>query len=214
MVHHRPAMLDELMATGEVVFSGAGVPGRRGRWGGVPTWPSPRNSPARCPQPDATADALGLHARTGAAHGPAGPAARTSRWQLIQPLAAAGVSVDMAQPRTALWNLLWAGPITICTPRLLAPISGGHSAHKTPKRPGAFPLRGAPGAARLRAAGRGPAGFDPAGSPTTPSRPARAWCAPPGVARSARAGGRAAPEPRNPTVRAQAQAEPPLDRYG
>lgn len=217
VVDYRPAMLDELMATGEVVFSGAGSLGGEDGWVAFHLAESAELSLPPVAQLDATAAALDSALERELLTVLQGGGAYFA-WQLIQPLAAAGVSVDMAQLRTALWNLLWAGLITNDTyAPVRALISGGHSAHKTPKRPGRSRSAGRRGAARLRAVGRGPAGFDPAGS---------ADDAAPSGTRVARASGGGEerttagrwsalrPEPLNSTVRAQAQAELLLDRYG
>ena len=217
VVDYRPAMLDELMATGEVIFSGAGSLGTEDGWVAFHLAESAELSLPPVAQLDATAEALDSALERELLTVLQGGGAYFA-WQLIQPLAAAGVSVDMPQLRTALWNLLWAGLITNDTyAPVRALISGGHSAHKTPKRPGRSRSAGRRGAARLRAVGRGPAGFDPAGSSddAAPSGTRVARASGGGEERTT-AGRWSAlrPEPLNSTVRAQAQAELLLDRYG
>ncbi|WP_144997141.1 Lhr family ATP-dependent helicase [Kocuria marina] len=214
VVDYRPAMLDELMAAGEVLFSGAGSLGGEDGWVAFHLAESAELSLPPVPQLEAAAEALDSTLerellavlRAGGAY---------FAWQLIQPLAEAGVSVDMAQLRTALWNLLWAGLITNDTyAPVRALVSGGHSAHKTPKRPGRSRTAGRRGAARLRAASRGPGGVDPAASASGDG--ARVVRAAGGGEDRVTAGRWSVlrPEPLNPTVRAQAQAELLLDRYG
>ncbi|MDR7373240.1 ATP-dependent Lhr-like helicase [Kocuria rhizophila] len=217
VVDYRPAMLDELMATGEVVFSGAGSLGGEDGWVAFHLAESAELSLPPVAQLDAAADALDSALERELLTVLQGGGAYFA-WQLVQPLAAAGVSVDMAQLRTALWNLLWAGLITNDTyAPVRALISGGHSAHKTPKRPGRSRSAGRRGAARLRAVGRGPAGFDPAGSADDAAPSGTRVVRASGGGEERTTAGRWSvlrPEPLNPTVRAQAQAELLLDRYG
>ena len=217
VVDYRPAMLDELMATGEVIFSGAGSLGGEDGWVAFHLAESAELSLPPVAQLDATADALDSTLERELLTVLQGGGAYFA-WQLVQPLAAAGVSVDMAQLRTALWNLLWAGLITNDTyAPVRALISGGHSAHKTPKRPGRSRSAGRRGAARLRAVGRGPAGFDPAGSSDDAAPSGTRVVRASGGGEERTTAGRWSvlrPEPLNPTVRAQAQAELLLDRYG
>ena len=217
VVDYRPAMLDELMATGEVIFSGAGSLGGEDGWVAFHLAESAELSLPPVAQLDATADALDSTLERELLTVLQGGGAYFA-WQLVQPLAAAGVSVDMAQLHTALWNLLWAGLITNDTyAPVRALISGGHSAHKTPKRPGRSRSAGRRGAARLRAVGRGPAGFDPAGSSDDAAPSGTRVVRASGGGEERTTAGRWSvlrPEPLNPTVRAQAQAELLLDRYG
>ena len=217
VVDYRPAMLDELMATGEVIFSGAGSLGGEDGWVAFHLAESAELSLPPVAQLDAAVAALDSALERELLTVLQGGGAYFA-WQLIQPLAAAGVSVDMAQLRTALWNLLWAGLITNDTyAPVRALISGGHSAHKTPKRPGRSRSAGRRGAARLRAVGRGPAGFDPAGSSADAAPSGTRVVRASGGGEERTTAGRWSvlrPEPLNPTVRAQAQAELLLDRYG
>ncbi|RLZ03629.1 ATP-dependent helicase [Kocuria tytonicola] len=217
VVDYRPAMLDELMATGEVIFSGAGSLGGEDGWVAFHLAEAAELSLPPVAQLDAAADALDSALERELLSVLQGGGAYFA-WQLVQPLAAAGVTVDMAQLRTALWNLLWAGLVTNDTyAPVRALISGGHSAHKTPRRPARSRSAGRRGAARLRAVGRGPAGFDPAGSSDDAAPSGTRVVRASGGGEDRATAGRWSvlrPEPLNPTVRAQAQAELLLDRYG
>ncbi|RLY94166.1 DEAD/DEAH box helicase [Kocuria tytonicola] len=217
VVDYRPAMLDELMATGEVIFSGAGSLGGEDGWVAFHLAEAAELSLPPVAQLDAAADALDSALERELLTVLQGGGAYFA-WQLVQPLAAAGVTVDMAQLRTALWNLLWAGLVTNDTyAPVRALISGGHSAHKTPRRPARSRSAGRRGAARLRAVGRGPAGFDPAGSSDDAAPSGTRVVRASGGGEDRATAGRWSvlrPEPLNPTVRAQAQAELLLDRYG
>ncbi|GEC98135.1 hypothetical protein KVA01_02900 [Kocuria varians] len=223
VVDYRPAMLDELMATGEVLFSGAGSLGGEDGWVAFHLAEAAELSLPPVGQLEAAAEALDSALerellavlRRGGAY---------FAWQLVQPLAESGLAADMPALRTALWNLLWAGLITNDTyAPVRALISGGHSAHKTPKRPGRSRAAGRRGAARLRAVGRGAAGFSSGAAGSDPGFSTGDDAAGSRVVRAAGGGEERAtagrwsvlrPEPLNPTVRAQAQAELLLDRYG
>ena len=194
VVDFAPAMLDELTASGEVVWAGAGaLPGNDG-------WVSLYLSEAAgllLPEPaplelsgvsqallDALAGGHGLFFR-----------------QLAERVAAGGVTADDATLAAALWDLAWAGYLTNDT---LAPLrallgsgrTAGATAHRAPR---AVP-RGRYGAAlgRFGAARPGPAHpVARAGPPTTAGR----WSLLPGRVAE-------------PTHRMAAVAQTLLDRHG
>ncbi|MDL9978562.1 DEAD/DEAH box helicase [Microbacterium sp. ASV49] len=199
---YSPAMLDELTATGEVVWSGHGaLPGRDG-W--IALHPADSAPYSLRPEEDAELSTLEqqlLEVLTG------GGAYFASQLQQI-------VQAENEQSVVeALWALTWAGRITNDT---FAPVrgllGGGSQAHRAKRRaPRARLYRGialnpgsgsgvafAPGGTSAAAGSRG----GPAASP--PPRPpalAGRWSALP------------APEP-DPSLRATATASMLLDRYG
>ena len=218
VVDYRPGMLDELMATGEVLFSGAGSLGHEDGWVAFHLAESAQLSLPPVDELEATADTLdsGLERellrilRDGGAY---------FAWQLVAPLGEAGLPVELTRLRTALWNLLWAGLITNDTyAPVRALVAGGHASHKAPKRPGRARTAGRRGAARLYAASRAGAMTAPDGSagPGVAQDGARTIRARGGAEERSTTGRWSAlrPEPLNATVRAQAQAELLLDRYG
>ena len=214
VVDYRPGMLDELMATGEVLFSGAGSLGGEDGWvafhlaeAAELSLPPVEKLELAAAELDSELEKQVLAVlRSGGAY---------FAWQLIEPLAQAGVSVGMPELRTALWNLLWSGLITNDTyAPVRALMAGGHSSHKTPKRPARSRAAGRRGAARLRGLGRpGATSSMGASAAETGGRVVRAQ----GSSEERTTAGRWSvlrPEPLNATVRAQAQAELLLDRYG
>ncbi len=187
---YSPALLDELMATGEVLWCGHGsLPGDDG-WVSLHLADSAHAHPAR-PRPR--------------------PGALPRRAAVLDALAGGGAyffrtlsdqvgSTDDPALATTLWDLVWSGRVTGDTlAPLRALLSGGRTAHK----------RAASGPRRTRYAGRrGPLGGLGA-APTRPTLPARTG--PPQVA------GRWSllpPVELDPTLRAYATAELLLDRHG
>ncbi|MCG2622847.1 DEAD/DEAH box helicase [Arthrobacter sp. I2-34] len=205
--NYSPAMLDELMATGEVLWSGAGsLPGNDG-W--ISLHLADTADLTLNPQPDFEPSVLQyelLNALGGSTGQPGG--AYFFR-QLADALAAAGSPAPDAEVVTALWELVWAGRIgndTFAPVRAL--LAGGTTAHR--QRPATPRARtaGFRRAGRLRglgaASGAGLRHDDGGGA-----APARG--APP------LAGGRWSLLPAaeaDATVRAHAAAELLLDRYG
>ncbi|NKX49695.1 ATP-dependent helicase, partial [Arthrobacter deserti] len=203
--NYAPAMLDELMATGEVLWSGAGaLPGNDG-W--ICLHLAETADLTLNPQPDFEPSVLQyelLNALAGGAPGQLGGAYFFR--QLADALAAAGTSAADADLVTALWELVWAGRIgndTFAPVRALLP--GGTTAHRqrpaTPRaRTAGFRRAGRLG--RLPGAGALAAGT--AGGTPVRGAPALAggrWSLLPAVGPDA-------------TVRAHAAAGLLLDRYG
>ncbi|MFD1214946.1 ATP-dependent helicase, partial [Arthrobacter sp. GCM10027362] len=128
--NYGPAMLDELMATGEVLWSGAGsLPGNDG-W--ISLHLAETADLTLNPQPDFEPSVLQyelLNALSGGRSGPLGGAYFFR--QLAEALAAAGTQATDADLVTALWELVWAGRIgndTFAPVRAL--LAGGTTAHR------------------------------------------------------------------------------------
>ncbi len=214
VVDYRPGMLDELMATGEVLFSGAGSLGDEDGWVAFHLAESAELSLPPVEKLQVAASELDSELEKQVLAVLQGGGAYFA-WQLIEPLSQAGLAVGMPELRTALWNLLWAGLITNDTyAPVRALMAGGHSSHKTPKRPARSRAAGRRGAARLRGlsrpgttSGMGVSGAESGGHVVRAQ----------GGSEERTTAGRWSvlrPEPLNATVRAQAQAELLLDRYG
>lgn len=188
---YRPALLDELTATGEVIWSGHGtLPGRDGWIALHPADAIALSLPTR-PDDDIAAESLEARILDALAGGGAYFAGQ------LRSLTDAANEQSVIE---ALWALTWAGRVTNDT---FAPVrgllSGGSQAHRSARRaPRARMFRGSSIAATL---------------PRSITSGARASVG--GV--SAGAGGRWSllpdPEP-EPTVRAAATAGILLDRYG
>jgi ATP-dependent Lhr-like helicase len=181
---YQPAMLDELTASGEVLWSGSGsLPGNDG-W--VSLHLADTAPLTMSPPPEHATDELQREVLSALGAGGA---------FFFRQLSDAVGSLDDAALTTALWDLVWAGLITNDTFAPLRALTGGRGAHK--------PQRATPrGRAHVpRAYGRPAASFRPApvrsGPPTTAGR----WSILPLAETDA-------------TVRAKAVAENLLDRYG
>ncbi|EMY32156.1 ATP-dependent helicase Lhr, partial [Arthrobacter crystallopoietes BAB-32] len=129
VANYAPAMLDELMATGEVLWSGAGsLPGNDG-------WVSlqlAENAPLTlAPQPDFEPSVLQYELlNVLSAQGQYGGGAFFFR-QLADALVAGGTQAADADVVTALWELAWAGRITNDTfAPVRALLAGGTTAHR------------------------------------------------------------------------------------
>lgn len=189
---YSPALLDELMASGEVLWSGAGsLPGNDG-W--ISLHVAESAALTLSPAEDYLPGALALRVQEFLSSGGA-----YFFQQLRLGLSDTELPSDEALT-SALWELVWAGRVGNDT---FAPVrgmlDGGHTAHKqkarTPRlRPGRLP--GAQGAGRYAGLSR-PA--TPMGSPMVGGR----WSS---FAVTA--------EVLEPTVRAHAMAELLMDRYG
>jgi ATP-dependent Lhr-like helicase len=133
--NYSPAMLDELTATGEVIWSGAGsLPGNDG-WVALHL---AETAPLTLPIPDAfQANALHQAVLDALGGGPGGSAAGGGAYffralsDTVSVARGTGATPD-ADLVTALWDLVWAGRLTNDT---LAPLrtltGGGKSAHST-----------------------------------------------------------------------------------
>lgn len=183
---YSPAMLDELTATGEVIWAGDGsLPGDDG-WISLhlaDTAPLTLAPPSDHEPDDLQRAVLDALSRGG------GYFFR----QLSDTLGAErGTAIDDAELVTALWDLVWAGRITNDT---LAPLrtltAGGSGAHKRPRQPTRARMY------RGRVAPRASAMVTRMGPPTVAGR----WSLLP-------------ERDLDSTVRAHGQAETLLDRYG
>ncbi|MFL4474240.1 ATP-dependent helicase [Paeniglutamicibacter sp. MACA_103] len=200
---YTPAMLDELMSSGEVLVSGAGALAGTDGWIALHT---AENAPLSLPLPDTSS--LGpLAARLHAVLGSSGAHFVPQLAQLLArspgdgPGAASGSEPSAASVLEALWELFWASAVA---PDTLAPIrqllSGGKSAHRVPAlAPRARTAR--LGRMAMLRAGRPDAGIDLAGRRQLPDSASGRWAALP------------APEG-DTTIRAHAAAEFLLERYG
>ncbi|MDG3012674.1 ATP-dependent helicase [Rhodococcus sp. D2-41] len=182
---YRPGMLDELTATGELVWSGTGAISGRDGWVALHL----ADTAPLTLVPPAELELAALHTAIVDVLG--GGGAYFFR-QLADQL---GPEVDDAATVAALWDLVWAGRVSNDT---LAPVRAllhgtvrSTPSHRVPRR-----------APRARVYGRA-ARLSAAALPTRTGPPTAAgrWSLLPAV------------EP-DPTIRAHAQAEQLLDRYG
>lgn len=194
VANYTPALLDELMATGEVLWSGAGaLPGNDG-WICLHLAESAPLTLTRTPDFEPTEPQQRILDYLGGG-------AFFFR-QLAE--AAGGMDAVLSDDAvvTALWDLVWAGRVSNDTFNpVRALLAGGTTAHRQRQRP-----------PRLRSAGRygrlggslgGSLGAGLAGGPVrqAPAKAAGRWSV--------------LPEPElDPTVQAHATAELLLDRYG
>ncbi|MDN3482164.1 crosslink repair DNA glycosylase YcaQ family protein [Arthrobacter sp. APC 3897] len=196
-----PSMLDELTATGEVLWSGTGsLPGNDG-WialhlaENAPLTLNPAPDFVPTDQQQQLLDLL------------SGGGAYFFR-QLVDGLAANGAESSDANVISALWELVWAGRISndTFTP-IRSLLSGGKTAHKqraaTPRARTARlgRLGRAPGASLTGSSMRLAAGNQPAALRNAPPLVAGRWSLLPGVEQDT-------------TISAHATAELLLDRYG
>ncbi|GAA4177905.1 ATP-dependent helicase [Gryllotalpicola koreensis] len=184
-----PVMLDELTASGEVIWAGAGtIPGRDG-------WLSfhlAENAPLTLAAPmDFETDELQREILTTLGVGGG---------FFFRQLSDAVGSQDDAVLETALWDLVWAGLVTNDTLAPVRALTGSRAAHKRPARaPRTRMFRGG----RMPLAGAALSGVSRPNVPTRTGPPTVAgrWSLLPlGTA--------------EPTLRAHAAAENLLDRYG
>ena len=188
---YAPALLDELTAAGEVIWSGHGaLPGNEG-W--VALHPADL-APLTLPEPDPTFEPGELHSAVLEALGSGGAF-------FFRPLSEAVGGPEDAELAAALWELAWAGLLTNDTlSGLRARLAGGRTAHRPRRTPPRARYGTRPGLGALRAARAA------AGRAATPARGG-----PPTVA------GRWSLLPeREPdaTLRAHASAEVLLERHG
>jgi ATP-dependent Lhr-like helicase len=184
---YSPAMLDELTATGEVIWSGDGaLPGNDG-W--ISLHLADSASLTLAPPADREPDELQRGILAALARG-GGYFFR----QLSDALGAErGEAIDDVELVTALWELVWSGLVTNDTLAPLRTVTGaGGGAHKRPRQPTRSRMyRGRVGAPRQSAM------VTRLGPPTVAGR----WSLLP-------------ERDLDSTVRAHAQAETLLDRYG
>ncbi len=200
--NYQPAMLDELMATGEILWSGAGaLPGNDG-WISLhlaESSPLTLNPSIDFKPSDAEQRVLDHLQNNGGGY---------FYRQLTEIAGGMDAVLSDQDVVTALWNLAWAGRITGDTfAPVRAMIAGGHTAHRQVSK---APRARAPRMNRLgRSHGTGLLGSagtpggrygNPGGTPTPPTAAGR-WSA------------LALPE-LDATVHARATAELLLDRYG
>ena len=199
--NYQPAMLDELMAAGEVLWSGAGaLPGNDG-WISLHLADSAELTlnPAPEFEPGDAGRRLLDHLRTNGG----GYFFR----QLTEVAGGMDAVLGDQEVVAALWDLAWAGRITGDTfAPVRALIAGGHTAHRQVAR---APRARAPRLSRLgRSHGTGLMGSPGLGGGRYGTQ---------GAATPPTAAGRwsALPEPElDPTIHARATAELLLDRYG
>lgn len=196
---YSPDLLDEQLAAGEILWSGAGSLSGDDGWLALHLAESQELTLPPRAELKATAAALTDDLQS-ALLGILGDGAARFSHQLIPALSDLGHAVSIPVLNTALWDLAWAGLITNDT---FAPVrslvAGGGGAHKQKARTPVARSTGRRGAARLRprqmgAQARGPrSGVDLQSSGR--------WSL-------------LAPEPLEATVRASAGAELLMDRYG
>ncbi|WP_231915958.1 Lhr family ATP-dependent helicase [Microbacterium karelineae] len=184
---YAPALLDELTATGEVVWSGHGAIAGRDGW--IALHPADAVPLTLSVDDAATGDPLDARVADVLAPGGAFFAAQVADMVRSRLTADEAAAVSETAVTEALWRLVWAGRATNDT---FAPVrsllSGGSQSHKTARR-----------------------------APRTRTFRGVSFARPAAPARNPTAGGRwsllPAPEP-DETVRAAAHASLLLDRYG
>ncbi|MGF9649850.1 DEAD/DEAH box helicase [Pseudarthrobacter oxydans] len=200
--NYQPAMLDELMATGEVLWSGAGaLPGNDG-WISLHLADSAELTlnPAMDYEPGDAQQRLLEHLRTNGG----GYFFR----QLTEVAGGMDSVLSDQEIVTALWDLAWAGRITGDTfAPVRALIAGGHTAHRQVARapraraPRLSRLGRSHGTGLMGSAGLGGGRYGTSAGPATPPLAAGRWSALPQLEL-------------DPTIHARATAELLLDRYG
>jgi ATP-dependent Lhr-like helicase len=193
---YSPAMLDELTASGEVIWSGRGsLPGSDGwvAFHTLDTLPLSSTAPEEFDETPVHRAVLAALSRGGAYffRSLADDVARAVLEEAGDASVGAAIAVDDATVVNAIWDLVWAGYVTNDTVAPLRTLTGsGKSAHTT--------KRATPRARMYRGRGFARASMQTRVGPPT-------------------AGGRWSllPEPSSdPTLRAHATAELLLDRYG
>ncbi len=196
---YSPDLLDEQLAAGEILWSGAGSLSGDDGWLALHLAESQELTLPPRAELKATAAGITDVLQAAVLEVLADGAARFSH-QLVPALADRGHQVTMPHLTTALWELVWAGLITNDT---FAPVrslvAGGGGAHKQKARTPVARSAGRRGAARLRPRQQGARASGPRSAAELQS--SGRWSL-------------VAPEPLEPTVRASAGAELLLDRYG
>ncbi|MCM3686530.1 Lhr family ATP-dependent helicase [Kocuria rosea] len=202
---YRPELLDELTASGEVLWSGAGSLAGDDGWVSLHLSEAAALTlpPAEVLGGRAAALDSALERRVLDALGTGGA------WffpQLLGLLDATGDPVPAAELTTALWNLVWAGLVTNDTfLPVRALLSGGQAAHRHKPRAARGRSTVRRGAARLRTGGAATGGGLRAGAATLDRHDSPLVAGRWSLLR---------PEPLDPTLRASATAELLMDRYG
>ncbi|MGN6128072.1 MAG: Lhr family ATP-dependent helicase, partial [Humibacter sp.] len=187
---YAPTMLDELTASGEVLWSGSGsLPGNDG-W--VSLHLADSAALTMIPPPEHATDELQREVLSALGAGGA---------FFFRQLSDAVGSLDDAALTTALWDLVWAGLVTNDTFAPLRALTGGSGAHKPQRATPRGRMRAPRGYGRPTFADGLRAASARSGPPTTAGR----WSILPLPLSSS--------EP-DATVRAKAAAETLLERYG
>lgn len=194
---YSPELLDELLASGEVVWSGAGALGSTDGWVSLHLAESLELTLPPVDQLKAAAAEVENSVQAGVVQVLGDGAARFTH-QVVSALAQMGQGFSVADVERALWDLVWGGLITNDT---FAPVRSLLSGGGVHRRKAAAPVgrsRVRRGAARLRSAGFEREGGARVGAPV---RSSGRWSL-------------LAPRSLDATVRAQASAQLLLDRYG
>ncbi|MFI7741427.1 Lhr family ATP-dependent helicase [Kocuria rhizosphaericola] len=207
---YRPELLDELTASGEVLWSGAGSLAGDDGWVSLHlsesaqlTLPPAETLAAAAAALDSTLErrVLDVLAPGGAWFFP----------QLLGLLDAAGEPVPAAELTTALWNLVWSGLVTNDTfLPVRSLLSGGQAAHRHRSKAPRGRSTSRRGAARLRPGGASRPGIGGALRATAGAATLERHDSPLVAGRWSVL----RPEPLDPTLRASATAELLMDRYG
>lgn len=200
---YQPGMLDELMATGEVLWSGTGSLAGNDGWISL----HPVADAALTLTPDADFEPTGVQEQILGVLGSGGG------YFFRQVTEGLGVTGQDEAVLAALWELVWAGRIGNDT---FAPVRGLLGGGKTAHKPrGAAPRARSPRLGRLRSP-RGPGLHDSAlgAGGLRPVGPGAQAAAAPAQPRAAGRWSLLPAAESDPTLRAHASAEFLLDRYG
>lgn len=208
---YRPEMLDELLASGEVLWAGHGaLPGHDGLVSLHPAAVADLTLPPLTAHTVAAADALSpgdaspVHSALLEALDGGGAWFVAALTERVRAVLTADGSLDLPAPATerdvtaALWDLVWASRVTndVLTP-LRALLGSGSTAHRSrPPAPRGRPLR-----PRLGLRGAAAMGARPARTAAASGTAAGRWSLLPG-------------REQDPTLRAHALAAQLLDRHG
>ncbi|WP_174521091.1 DNA glycosylase AlkZ-like family protein, partial [Kribbia dieselivorans] len=197
---YSPGMLDEVLASGEVVWRGHGALAGDDGW--ISLHPT-ETAHLTLPRPTDLAELSELARQIWAAvPDDAAVFARSLAETVIDPDATAASAPSEAQVAEAIWELVWAGHLTADTlGPLRTRLAGSHTTHRRPT---------GPRSARLGRLGRVPLGGP--GSVAAAARAARV--ASQGLREVSGRWSRLPEVETDPTVRAWAAAEVLLDRYG
>lgn len=195
---YSPDLLDELLASGEVLWSGAGSLSGDDGWVALHLAESQELTLPPWEKLKATAAEVTDTIQAALLEILADGAARFSH-QLMTALGDRGHAVSASALETALWDAVWAGLITNDTFAPVRSMISGKSAHKQKTRTPVARSAGRRGAARLRP--RHPGMRAAVGRASTSTQSGGRWSL-------------LTPQDLEATVRATAEAELLLDRYG